>query len=147
MVWCWRSGLLCCLLFSNNRNIIVSVACGPHQLEWVFWCDDSTTGTKYGFGFVSSGGLSVFRSVTSIWSPVRWVYTVLVECNGGGILRRKPSNDGIVGLRLLLVPSVVSFTRPTLGLELGFLALVRDGVSVGSCRSRCNQGLRAPFSR
>ncbi|CAN7112952.1 unnamed protein product [Brassica rapa subsp. narinosa] len=38
---------------------------------------------------------------------VRWVYTVPVDCNGGGNLRRKILNDGIVGLRLLLVPPMV----------------------------------------
>ncbi|CAF2180011.1 unnamed protein product [Brassica napus] len=46
---------------------------------------------------------------------VKWVYTVPVECNGGGNLWRKLLNDGIVGLRLFFVPSVVSFILPALG--------------------------------
>ncbi|CAG7862127.1 unnamed protein product, partial [Brassica rapa] len=46
---------------------------------------------------------------------VRWVYTVPVDCNGGGNLRRKILNDGIVGLRLLLVPPMVSIFWLALG--------------------------------
>ncbi|KAG5389235.1 hypothetical protein IGI04_030776 [Brassica rapa subsp. trilocularis] len=45
---------------------------------------------------------------------VKWVYTVPVECNGGGNLRRNLLNDGIVSLRLFLVPPVVSFILPAL---------------------------------
>ncbi|CAN6876551.1 unnamed protein product [Brassica oleracea] len=44
---------------------------------------------------------------------------VLVECNGGDNLRRKLLNDGIVGLRLFLVPLVVSFIKLALGPWLG----------------------------
>ncbi|KAF3502409.1 hypothetical protein F2Q69_00045099 [Brassica cretica] len=66
-------------------------------------------------GFVSSGGLSVFRSVFFVRVAVRWMYTVSVECNGDGNLWRKPLNDGIVGPRLLLVPPVVSFYVPSIG--------------------------------
>ncbi|KAF3612220.1 hypothetical protein DY000_02047030 [Brassica cretica] len=78
----------------------------------VVWCKSWTASVKYGVGFVSSGGLSVYRSVFSIGVAVRWVYTVPVECNGGGNLRHKPLNDGIVGSRLLLVPPVVSSSAP-----------------------------------
>ncbi|CAN6976391.1 unnamed protein product [Brassica oleracea var. botrytis] len=46
---------------------------------------------------------------------VRWVYTVPVDCNGGGNLRRKILNDGIVGLRLLLVQPMVSIFWLALG--------------------------------
>ncbi|KAL0886443.1 hypothetical protein Bca101_010426 [Brassica carinata] len=102
--------------------------------------------SEFGYGFVSSGGLSVYRSVFSIWVAVRWVYTVTVECNGGGNLRCNPLNDGIVGLRLLLVPPGASFISPVWVcariLRLGVLC-----VAVGSCRNCSIQGLRAPFSR
>lgn len=40
---------------------------------------------------------------------VKWVYTVPVECNGGGNLWRNLLNDDIVSLRLFLVPPMVSF--------------------------------------
>lgn len=54
-------------------------------------------------------------------NAIRWVYTVLMDCKGGGNLRRKILNDGIVGLRLLLVPPVVSIFWFTLGLGLDSL--------------------------
>ncbi|KAF3582999.1 hypothetical protein DY000_02035049 [Brassica cretica] len=51
--------------------------------------------TGNGFGFrCLFGGLSIFRSVFSIWLAVRWVYTVQVNCNGGGNLQHKPLNNG-----------------------------------------------------
>ncbi|CAG7866945.1 unnamed protein product, partial [Brassica rapa] len=69
------------------------------------------------------------------------------KCNGGGNLRRKPRNDGTVGLRLFLVPPVVSFILlalcPWLDSALCF-ALGYRLEAVGNC---CIQGLRAPFSQ
>ncbi|KAL0837300.1 hypothetical protein Bca101_089190 [Brassica carinata] len=56
--------------------------------------------------FPSEGCLS--SDLSSLYEfMVRWVYTVPVDCNGGGNLRRKMLNDGIVGLRLLLVPPML----------------------------------------
>ncbi|KAF3547650.1 hypothetical protein DY000_02009284 [Brassica cretica] len=55
------------------------------------------------------------RHPSDLCVAVRWMYTVPVECNGDGNLRRKPLNDGIVGPRLLLVPPVVSSSVPGFG--------------------------------
>ncbi|KAL0734409.1 hypothetical protein Bca4012_010619 [Brassica carinata] len=131
--------------------LLRSLLCTP-QIEWCYGSSGilgALVGqrvSEFGYGFVSSGGLSVYRSVFSIWVAVRWVYTVTVECNGGGNLRCNPLNDGIVGLRLLLVPPGASFISPVWVcariLRLGVLC-----VAVGSCRNCSIQGLRAPFSR
>lgn len=65
----------------------------------------------------------------------------------GGNLMGKMMNDGIVGLRLLLVPSVVSIFWYVLGsgldTSLGYATMLC--VLVGSCRSRYNQGSKALF--
>ncbi|KAL0668298.1 hypothetical protein Bca4012_031002 [Brassica carinata] len=64
--------------------------------------------------FTSEGCLS--SDLSSLYEfMVRWVYTVPVDCNGGGNLRRKILNDGIVGLRLLLVLPMVSIFWLALG--------------------------------
>ncbi|KAG5384112.1 hypothetical protein IGI04_035582 [Brassica rapa subsp. trilocularis] len=104
-------------LFSNNLFNIVFVS-------------RERVSAQCGFGFVSSGGLSGSRSVYSIWVAVRWVYTVSVECKGGGNIWRKLLNDGIVVSRLLLVPSVVSIFWPFYGFVFRFSARVRYGFSL-----------------
>lgn len=62
----WWCGMLRHVLYSNN---IISFALMSTELvrhEWVVWCESWTASVKYGVGFVSSGGLSVYRSVFSI---------------------------------------------------------------------------------
>ncbi|KAF2537759.1 hypothetical protein F2Q68_00022316 [Brassica cretica] len=56
-------GLLCHVLCSNNLNSCVFVSHELYRFEWVVWCESWTAGVKYGVGFVSSGGSSVYRSV------------------------------------------------------------------------------------
>ncbi|KAL0875892.1 hypothetical protein Bca101_025597 [Brassica carinata] len=92
----------------------------PFRSKWFRWlwparlllCSNNLSN----FVFVARGWLSVFRSVLLCEDTVRWVYTVPVDCKGGGNVHRKILNDGIVGLRLLLVPPVVSIFWPTLNL-------------------------------
>ncbi|KAF3511185.1 hypothetical protein F2Q69_00008794 [Brassica cretica] len=86
----------------------------------VFWPAPSPSSspiiaTSTCIGFIFSRGFAVYRSVFFVRVAVRWMYTVPVECNGDGNLRRKPLNDGIVGPRLLLVPPVVSSSVPGFG--------------------------------
>ncbi|KAL0772212.1 hypothetical protein Bca101_037363 [Brassica carinata] len=84
--------------------------------------------------FTSEGCLS--SDLSSLYEfMVRWVYTVPVDCNGGGNLRRKILNDGIVGLRLLLVLPMVSIFWLALG--SGSDSSLGSGQPSGSPSSTC----------
>ncbi|KAG5392570.1 hypothetical protein IGI04_022533 [Brassica rapa subsp. trilocularis] len=85
--------------------------------ELVCVCSDEANFQQHS---VFSVGLSVFQSAFSCEATVRRVYTVPVDCKGGGNLRCKILNDGIVGLRLLLVPPVVSIFLAYFGFGLSF---------------------------
>ncbi|CAN6929896.1 unnamed protein product, partial [Brassica oleracea] len=66
------------------------------------------------------GGCGLLRLLLFSNNPSAWVRHLRavngsVDCNGGGNLRRKILNDGIVGLRLLLVPPMVSIFWLSLG--------------------------------
>ena len=122
-------GLLRLLLFSNNpsdwlRHLRAvngsGLVCGVSVRLWVL----SVASDLFPSEGCPSSDLSSLYEFT-----VRWVYTVPVECNGGGNLRRKPLNDGIIGLRLLLVPPVVSSSM----MSLDSCSDSSLGCALGSC--------------
>ena len=92
-------------LFSNNCSFNVSCLESCLRLLWI--CGEIVRLQALGLALVESPPEGCpFFDLSTLYG-LR-VYTVPVECNGGGNLQRKPLNDDIVGSQVLLVPPVVS---------------------------------------
>ncbi|KAF3512403.1 hypothetical protein F2Q69_00001222 [Brassica cretica] len=95
--------LLRLLLFSNNPSAWVRHLRAVNGSGLVCGVSARLRVLSVASDLFPSEGCPSFDLSSLYEFTVRWVHTVPVDCNGGGNLRRKILNDGIVGLRLLLV--------------------------------------------